>query len=249
MTTNKTEVGVFARNASGASEVVFLHVQASPDDIRNGHHYERALDLAADQGYEPLGAFDRSDPAWKVFGDRQKYQAFFDDAVECLQGAWVDGRSCSGADTIDEVTQLFARHQDGQHAYIACSADGYWTHDGWMSDAENAFVTRDSAGLAKLACAGALTVLAVPMADFDKVQHLPETSELEDAADAAMERARQHGFTVGGENAGEVLAEELGLAGHALAAWVAPFLQAYMLHAQEQAETNASSERDSQRGA
>jgi len=65
MNKDKTiKVGVLARDASGAPDIRVVTVTCAPSAIDNGDHYDMAMSAVEDDGFEPLGAFDETDPAW-----------------------------------------------------------------------------------------------------------------------------------------------------------------------------------------
>jgi hypothetical protein len=234
------EMGVMAQNANGAPEVFFCRIHCSEQDRDNGEHYERAKQLARDAGYEPMLAFDESDPAWAQIGQARFYKDFFHNAFESLQDAFVggEGRAIGGADTVDLVAEVFGgalqRNQVGapRSLYFVMSADGYWdNNEGWCDTAAHVFLSPNPLRFEGMT-GSCVSVVAVPLEDRDELETLcPQMEEINDAADAALERSRKYGFSIGQDNAAEVMREELKLGGRddEVPTWLDEFLGAVIL--------------------
>lgn len=245
---SKEEVGVVVRNSAGRTEIALCPVAAEAGSGREQKHLAARRRMEA-LGYETLIVFDNADPAFAVLVTGRKYKQFFDDAVVSLQDAIVPNRPCSGADMVDWVGEVFGRHAAGEEVYIAASADGYWSNrDGWSGDASEATLERDPAQLSQLQCAGALVILELRLDALDDMQELPSIDDLEAYAGDAIERAQKHGFAINENNAAEVLAEEMRLAGQTVPAVAQPLLGAYMLHAQRVARAETENVRPCERG-
>ena len=212
------EVAVLSDNANGAPEFTFHAIRCSAAAYENGEHYDLAKDEAAAQGYEPRAAFDANDPAWSLVKEQRAYKKFFRDAFEGLQQAFVGDQACSGADTVDAVAQVFAQQLEALPValYMAASRDGFWNNnEGWVADAQLAFISPDSARFLGLTGAD-VTVVAMPAGEFDQITEFPTIEEIEDAVVDARARGQKYGFAITAANASEVVGEELAAIGATL---------------------------------
>lgn len=229
------EVAVLARNAQGQTDFIVCRIEADAAQIADGTHFVQANRQVQQRGFQPLAAFDSAAPAWQVLANGLKYKRFFDDATEILQDALVPERDCSGADTISLIDELFKRHHADEVAYVALSADGYWsTQSGWIDDPQWATLVRDAAQLQQLQNRGALAVLAIRLDRLDDLLQFPGLADLQHAAEGALARSQRYGFAIDENNAAEVLTEELALSQFTPASAATSLLGPYLLHVQQQ---------------
>lgn len=63
------KVVVLCLNSEGMPEFYTCTPECTPDDVEQGKHYVLAKESAEDQGYDPVIAFDATDPAAKQLGE------------------------------------------------------------------------------------------------------------------------------------------------------------------------------------
>ena len=65
---------VVAGNSQGESELLAYDIDATQDQLDNGHHYDIAMSKARSDGYVPITAFDANDMAgMQLLGQRPLY--------------------------------------------------------------------------------------------------------------------------------------------------------------------------------
>lgn len=222
----KIEVAVLCENANGAPEFSFHCLEVTQGQYDEGQHYELAMADARDAGYEPKAAFDDQDPAWLLVKEHRQYKAFFNRAVDALKGGFIGDSPVSGADMVDHVAELFTKTLEDPAIVIFCaaSAEGFWSNaDGWVGRIENAFFTVDPQAFKDLSGTD-IVVLGMNGQQIDGISDVPDFDDLWHAAADAAERGRKFGFSIGPDNAVEVMREELSLGGHSLPAFMDPVL-------------------------
>ncbi len=62
------KVAVIGHNAGGEPDAVFYDIGCTSDEYSGGEHYEIAKEMAEQNGYQAVMAFDEFDPAWAMLG-------------------------------------------------------------------------------------------------------------------------------------------------------------------------------------
>lgn len=194
-------------------------------------------------------------------GKLNVYKQFFDEAVLELQDTFLEGKEAN-SESLTNVGNLITRYlnQDIPEAgyegllYFAFGPAGYWSDgDGYGERADEATFSSDVARHNDCLLDGAV-VVGLTLDEIDKTGLLgfPSLIDLQDAADQAIERARQYEFAISTDNAAEVMREELASSGNIdislLPQNFNPVLSLIML-AQIDAQTQSSSTQPSQAGA
>jgi hypothetical protein len=60
------KVIVAAINSNGSPDFYFCTVRCTKKDFNNGNHYALAKQKAKDNGYEPMLAYDETDPGFNI---------------------------------------------------------------------------------------------------------------------------------------------------------------------------------------
>lgn len=104
------KVAVFCRNASGEPDILIEEIQAGQEDMHEGRHYDMAILVAEEGGYEAFGAADICDPAWPKLAVSQ------DKHMHALQALLLGLRDLGfgsdaeidGADAVQAISDLYA---------------------------------------------------------------------------------------------------------------------------------------------
>lgn len=223
----KVRVLVVGRNSAGASDIMVAEVACTQSEIDEGAHYDRANEVAANAGFEPKIAIDESDPAWSFFSaahapaaDRagipapstgDTYEGVLRRVMDALKVTFLpdDGGGVEGADFVAEVAERCSDELAAAHMEVGivfCD-DGYLSTTGELSDEFTAIFDLDA--LRRHAGTGHSVSMLPAAALVDEQYTWPSFVDLTDCAQAGLSRAARHGFTVGSDNAVEVMHEEL----------------------------------------
>lgn len=111
----KIKVCVLGSNSEGAPEFSTTTISCSEKDYKNGGHYEKAIELAKDAGYDAnslLIAFDENDPAAHqlseicAFFNSSTYTCKTKDAAMGTITELINKYDISFQDFIDEYNKL-----------------------------------------------------------------------------------------------------------------------------------------------
>jgi hypothetical protein len=156
-------------------------------------------------------------------GSANVYERFFQEAVHVMQGTFLEGKF-AGSESITNAGNLISRYltkeipEAGGDAklYFAFGPDGYWNdEEGYVEAVVDATLSADPNHHNDIAKRhDGVVIVGMTLNEISEVGLLsfPEVSDLDEAAQSALERAQEYGFEVNEDNTVEVMREELALA-------------------------------------
>lgn len=224
--TTKLKIMVLGTNANGEPDIFDCSLEVSKGQRENGEHHEKAMSLARAAGYEPKMAVDEDDGLWARLNPTKVYKRFAQEIVTDYQNTFMPGQECGGADLVERLankitnflTDELPAAGEPNALVIAYSDDGYIDAlSGQCIDTSSApsfTVIEDE--IATLRAIPGAVIVELSLAEIlQGAGELPTAQCLSATAETAHARAEEFGFAITGENAAEVMHEEMELFGEA----------------------------------